>query len=172
MAARVSVPILLSLLLLAGCRTYGGHGSEEGKLTQVARLVEWAGQEQGRLSGDELALREGAERIPALVAYLPRLSDLSASLADATSRWASRADRLGPMSSYRELSRALGSMIAERQGYEDRYRRMTDDMAAALAGQEAAPRPASRYQVAPAHYEQLAARLDDQRIRDLVAGVR
>lgn len=162
-------PLLLALIVLAGCRTYGGYGSEEATYVQIEKAVDWATQERARLSNDEMALREASERLPFLEDFAPRLELLSARLTADMDAWSKLAGGIDASAPYRDLNQALGAMIAERQRYEDQYRRLADDVAAVLDGSRVGPPPEARYQVAPAFYSRIASRFEARRIRDLVA---
>ncbi len=172
MVSRILLPVLVALFALSGCRTYGGHGSEAGAFEQIARIPEWSAQENARLAGDLQALDGAASRHPEYGVLARRLADLAVDFDAASARWSQVAANVDREAPYRVLNRTLGALVAERQAWEDGYRRLAEDVAGVVSGVEPGPRPSPRYQVAPVYYERFASRLDDVRIRDLLATVR
>lgn len=168
MENRIIPLILLAVLSLTGCRTYGGHGSEAGILEQMAELPAWAEAEQARLDGDMQAVA----RQPGLEDVGQRLSELSTELHTAAGRWSAVVQAMPEDASYRELNRQFGSLVAERQAWQNGYRHLVDELSATLSGVELEPRPASRYQVAPGYFERLESGLEDVRVRDLAVSLR
>jgi len=172
MSLRFAVPVLLVALVLSGCRTYGGHGSEDATVSQFATMSEWASQESRRLAGDRQALEDAVAARPELAAFIGPVAELSEELGRLGARWSEVAGAGYEASSYRELHHLLGGMISERQAWQNAYRALARNVAAVALGTGTGPRAASRYQVAPVYYERLASSLDEVRIRDLVASVR
>jgi hypothetical protein len=172
MSQRFVVPALLLAVLLSGCRTYGGHGSEDAVIGQFAAMPEWASQESNRLAGDRQALEEAAAVRPALAPFIARVAELSVELEQMAAGWSAVAGAGHGATSYRDLHHELGAMISERQVWQNAYRALARDVAAVALGEADGPRAPSRYQVAPVHYERLASTLDDVRIREIVASLR
>ncbi|QXD15662.1 hypothetical protein GQ464_001590 [Rhodocaloribacter litoris] len=169
----VSLPLqgLLAVLLLAGCRTYGGYGSEEAARTQLRTAVERFADELERARADARLLREVAAAAPALAAYVDAYEQTVTRHAALLEEHRARLEALGEDASYRTLSRALGAVVSEQSLIRDRYR----NLLVAMAYPDTMPhvvRLLSGYQAVPPYYARIEATLIVPSAEDLLARYR
>ena len=167
---RISVPALfiVTLVLLSGCRTYGGYGSEEASFAQLQTAVARYEAQAERMAGDRQALSDASATDPTLAPFAVRMADLvdaqSKSIAKARATLAEVSDG----SSYRVLHRALGSVVSQQQIVDDAYGRLLIDIQGdrMTSLQREAP---ARYQVVPVYYARIEASLEQVSLRDAIS---
>ncbi len=110
------------LLVLPGCRMYGGHGSEEATLVEIGKAVE------SIKSMLEDAERDGGmlETAASGNARLEPLARLFSAIVDDNRHAAEHGEELlhsleSETGTYRQLSRALGSLVTEKSRLANSY---------------------------------------------------
>jgi hypothetical protein len=166
MRLRTASTVLTLLVLLSGCRMYGGYGSEEAAYTEVQTSLERYEARVGRLSGDYSALTSAAATRPALAPLAPRMARLIERQMAVLEGHRATAASVTEASSHQQLRHALGSMISEQQVVEDEYGRLVADI---LGDASTSRDAASRYSLVPAHFARLESRLESVSIRDAVS---
>ena len=164
---RLNTALLLAaaLMLVTGCRTYGGYGSEEATYNEIQEAAQRYADRVERLAGDYQALTEASAQDAELAAYALRMADIIEHAEATLAFHLHRAETLEEGDSYRELSRALGAMISEQQILEDRYADLVGD----IVGQpELGRKDPSRYSVVSSRLARAEADLLDISIRDAV----
>ncbi len=163
----IGVFCAVSLVLLTGCQTYGGHGSEEAAQVEIQNALDRYALRADRMRGDQRALANAAAESPRLAVFAPKLARIIEAQ-EATmkfNQWT--ADRLTGSPGYRELSRALGGIISEQQIVDDQYGRLLAEVQATLRP-GLSKSPTSHYSLAPAFYARIEASLEQVPIRDAV----
>lgn len=150
---KIQVATVVALLLLAGCRTYGGHDSEaltaEALQQVVSQITESAEVAKGELS----ILEDAAQADPAL-------ASLAGSYASLVEKHTGLAEKMGAMeevSRYRDLNRGLGAAISELYILQSGYQKIKED-AAVLRGVDIASStvPAGvSYEAVPPYYRRI-----------------
>lgn len=169
-----SLSVLLIVVILSGCRTYGDYGTEQASFDQIEAANQQFAQDLERARGEletlksaagrDADLRNAVTQYEALLAKHEEMSMAHKELAAGLEVKTGPIARLG--NSYRDLNRALGNVAAEQLQMENHYR----DFAASLikdAGQRAHVEfEQSRYMVAPPYYEQIRFALAERSISD------
>lgn len=141
------LPALVVALLLTGCRTYGGRGSEEQLTAQLQQAHTQFVQMRDQARNDLAALQQQAASNPALGLHVAAFeANLQAHEALLQNHEAMMAHPSG--GDYRDLSNAFGAMLTEHQKIADRYQ-------AILRQVRGGPGPVadqSRYQIVPPYY--------------------
>lgn len=172
LALRPMGSLVLLALILTGCRTYGGHGTEAETLDQM--------QQANRLFADALERARGELGVlerstdPAVAAFAePYAAVVSQHEAFVETHRALAAEAADARGSYRTLNRLYTTIISEQQIVADGYAEVRRDLRQAVTGvaEQAIPLR-SRYQVAPQFYERIRYRLGPQTVTDILAAAR
>jgi hypothetical protein len=158
---------LFLVSILAGCRSYGGHGSEQATRVELEIAVERFSARADRMRGDQRALADAAAENASLAVFAPRLARIIQAQEQTMARNLETVAALGASSNYRELHRAFGSILTEQQIVEDRYGRLLTEVQATVRS-GLSKSPTSRYSLAPAFYARIEAELEHLPIRDTV----
>ncbi len=174
--SRVSrVLLVLSVVLLASCRTYGGYGSEDATHEQITETNAAFGTALSSARAELPTLQRAAQGRPELTPYVGRYEALllqHEEMAEAhMALQASLKVKTGALgrltSSYRDLSRALGAIVSEQREIELAYEDIALDVRRAALGDAFVaeePREKGRYQIVPPYYERLRYALERARI--------
>jgi hypothetical protein len=141
------LPTLLAVLWLAGCRTYGGYGSEDQLAAQIQQSHTQFTQMLDQARNDFIVLQQQAAANPALA---PQVAAFEATLQahEALVRDHEVGRHPAAGASYRDLSNAFGAMLSEHQQIADRYQAVLQQ----ARGGQAVAVDQSRYQVVPPYY--------------------
>jgi len=155
--ARLLPVAFLLLVVLSGCRTYGGYGTTE----EIPRQMEQAAQQ----FADELARAESSvQALSAAVAENSALEPLETRYRDVIAQHEAFledhravADRFQGSSNYRALNRYYGAIIAEQRLIEKRYEELHLRIQRVVSGQpeRTPPLRASNYINTPSYYDRL-----------------
>lgn len=162
---------------LSGCRTYGGYGSEEASFNEIQEINERFASDLGKAKNELSTLQQAAAQNRELSAYvdryealLARHEALVAQHQELTGSLEVRTGALGRLStSYRDLSRALGSITVEQLGMKKHYQQLANDLAMHGSGDASALGPMSRYQAIPPYYERLRVAMNQHSLNDALA---
>ena len=110
-------------LVLTGCRTYGGYGSEEKTYHQIQETIRQLEQELGRAQSDLRRLETAADTVDALKPLADRYRELVASHEGYLQTYRGQAEALSAGASYRNLHRTYGAMITDRDLLHRQYTR-------------------------------------------------
>lgn len=169
-----TLAILLVLGISSGCRTYGGHGSEQASYDQIAtintRFAQDLERAKGELQGLTQAAGSDADLKMALKQYESLLGlheEMVAEHAELAGTLVVKPGAIGRLgTSYRDLNRALGYITAEQLGMKNDYVSFAssllknDDQRAAVQEEE------SRYEIAPPYYERIRFALAKRSVSD------
>lgn len=157
---RISLVSLLVVLLVTGCRTYGGYGTEEETHQQIKVANRQFADELERARADLNLLESAASGNGALQPLLRRYDSLVTVHETMLAGHRAIAENLEGSGDYRELNRAYGAIITDGRLHQDQYQRVIADVVATVSGDstfmlaEAIP-PENRYFVAPIFYQQV-----------------
>ena len=160
-------------LVLSGCRTYGDYGTEEATFAEIEDVNSRFADELDRAQAEQATLQRAAGQYgdlkPFNAHYDELLSRHEALVASHAALTAQLSVKTGPMgrltSSYRDLNRALGNIVADQQMMKDLY----EEFAQELAGLNPETRSStSRYEIVPPFYERIHAELDRISISEAV----
>ena len=157
-----TLPVFFAVLLLTGCRTYGGYDTEPATYDQIVDINAQFQQDLERAKGELAVLTRAAssdselgEAVENLEELVARHEELIAYHAEITAALDVKTGALGRLStSYRDLNRTLGAIAAEQLGMHKNY----EEFAISLvdASQRAQVQAElGRYQIAPPFYEQI-----------------
>lgn len=154
--ARHSVPLfcLVTLLVLSGCRTYGGDGTEAKNFEAMQNAVQSFEDELSRAQADLQTLEEAATS-DTLEALAHRFQDQVHEHEELLETQQERVHRLSPDASYRTLQRAYGATVKEQQMMEQKYQRVVRTVRATVQERdvEAASSASSRrYTITPVNF--------------------
>jgi hypothetical protein len=151
-----AVLIGLALLLLAGCRSYGGYGAEEETRRQMHEANRLSGEHLQRARGTLAALQRESAGRPGLQ---PLVEEFQATVLTHEVLLRHHQELLArvdaPRTDYREVRRVFASMLTDQESISRRYQAVLDhasDPELALRGEVPAE---SRYVVAPPFYARL-----------------
>ena len=108
------------LILLGGCRTYGGYGTEEATYAEIQKANVQFADALNRAQSEYRALETLARTNPALRPSAEHYAQLIAfheALLLEHVAWAEQVD----VDDYRDVSRVLGAIVAEEQRLAERY---------------------------------------------------
>lgn len=162
--------VLLAGVLAAGCRTYGGYGTEEETVEQILAANELFEQDLEEARVGLLTFEEWSARSPALATQAERLRALlythEAILAEHQD-WA--ADVAADPGDYRSLNRVLGAILAEQEMIWQRYVELFSETESTYYASFGVPGahdttlvvpgdvvPEGRYIITPPFYERIA----------------
>ena len=163
---RISFYSLLALLLLTGCRTYGGFDSEEALYAQIEKTNQQFEDELTRAKAELNLIRNAASsnRLFASFAaqYEEILSTHEAAVADHAALFESLEVKTGPIGrltqSYRKLNRGLGAILAEQNQIRDSYVHLLNNINRVAKDDAYVPvtiPEEGRYQAVPPFYESI-----------------
>lgn len=143
---------LFGFLLLTGCRTYGGYGSEDATYTQMQAANEQFSDQLKRATSDLEALRAAADTMPALQPLAERMADMVNTHEDLLAQHEDIVASMSADDSYRALHSAYGTLVTEARLMRKQYDRVVRNVHAAVHDTEAyaeAPSARSAYYVTP-----------------------
>jgi hypothetical protein len=155
--ARHSVPlfVLVTLLVLSGCRTYGGDGTEAKNFEAMQNAVQSFEDELSRAQADLHTLEEAAATSDTLEALAHRFQEHVDEHEELLATQEERIDRLSPDASYRTLQRAYGATVTEQQMMEQKYQRVVRTVQATVQDgdvETASSASTRRYTINPVNF--------------------
>ena len=146
---------LSALVLLAGCRTYGGRGTEAQTYEEMGAAVEELEADLGPAQSNLQQLRAAVEQDSSLGPLAERYNDLVQLHESMISAQRQRVDTLSAEVSYRTLHRSYGAMITDQKLLRTQYTRTVRQVYAAVRD-TTAPGPEVRspstYTITPVDY--------------------
>lgn len=142
----------VGVLLLGGCRTYGGYDAEPKMYEAMQRTVQSFEDELGRAKADLRRLEKAAaeaDTLQALAEQFHGLVNEHASLLDAQHH---RVERLSADASHRALHKAYGATITEQRMMRQKYQRAIRTVRATVqdtVAQASPPETNRKYTVRP-----------------------
>ena len=105
----------VSILLVSGCRSYGGYGSEEAMYRQIERLVQRFAQDLENARADLVALENAAAQNSELALLAEQYAALVQGQEAILDEQRGLLADLSPGATYRSLHRAHGAIMAEQR---------------------------------------------------------
>lgn len=168
------VTLLALLLATTGCRTYGGHGSEEGTLDQIEQANSDFASRLDRARSDLEMLQQSAQANSGLESLVPVYQQVVSMHEDKLALHREYADALGSDSGYREISRKYGAIISDQRLVTIRYQEMHERVRQALQTADTATAESaaleSRYQVVPLFYRRAENQAADLTMKEALQG--
>lgn len=149
---------LIALLVLTGCRTYGGRGTEAATYQQIQQAVRQFSDDLGRAQSDLQSLESAATSTPSLEPFAARFASVVQRHEATLDDHRAMADALSASSSYRDLHRAYGAITTDQRLIGKLYNRVVDNVHATVRGIPLAQTDsldASYYQVQPMEYDRI-----------------
>lgn len=161
--SRVLPIVVVGLLVLTGCRTYGNEKYETGPKTYEAiqTTVQQMEQDLGRAQSDLRRLEAAAEANDTLRALAARYQSFVASHEAALDGHREQAERLTAESSYRTLHRVYGAMVTDRRILDRQYQRTVRKVWATVRDTTIPRKRAqdpSRYVITPVNFPRVGQR--------------
>ncbi len=161
--------LLCSLVVVSGCRTYGGYDSEEATYEQIQRSIQLFEEDIRRARSNAAALQEAAGQNPALgglASHYAIFVEAGEALLDHNR---SLAADLSPGSSYRSLHRAHGAIMAQQATARSRFEGLLQTFSEAYAPDTTAGSIAQRpYALIPPYYARVTQQQDDISVNDVL----
>lgn len=151
---RHSAPLvfLVTLLVLSGCRTYGGYDTQAKNYEALQNAVQSFEADLNRAQADLQTLEEAAST-DTLEALAGRLQDHIHEHEELLQTQKERLHRLSPETSYRALQRAYGATVKEQNMIEQNYQRVVRTVQATVQETDAEPASSTRrYTIAPVNF--------------------
>ena len=167
--------MVLVVVLLSSCRTYGGYGTEQATYDRIEAI-------NASFSGDLAGARaqlpilqqasQGRADLRPFVQRYERLLERHAAMVDAhATLLATLRVKTGPLgrltSSYRDLNRAFGAIVSEQKEMEMAYEEIALRVRKTVLGDAFTaemPREIGRYEIAPPYYERIRYALERARL--------
>lgn len=178
MKRRWAFVLFAGLIVLAGCRTYGG--SEDKIAESLSETVQQIAAEASAMETEAVRLAEAAAVDPALSSYSDRMQIIASEYTAVAQRqqelisealavednlltnWVGRAR-------YGALHRAFGALISERELARSKRRTLSEDLGLHLGLTQRGQVPEEgRFQIRPHHYNRSQNAID---LKDLLAGI-
>ncbi|PEN13902.1 hypothetical protein CRI94_07550 [Longibacter salinarum] len=122
------VPVLLLILVVTGCRTYGDYGTEAELQEQIAKITSDFADNLARTEADLQVLERAAADRGDLAPLVERFKSNLESHRELLAHHRDIAERLSDSGNYRALHRNYGAITTEqrmmRQGYNQTIRRI------------------------------------------------
>jgi len=158
-AARRPLPLVLvvALLLLSGCRTYGGYGTEAATYNQMQQANQQYATELERARADLERLESAAASNAALAPLAERFRNAMAEHEERLNQHRSFTESMSADSGYRDLHQAYGTITTDMRMTNKRYTRIVQRVAATVSGEpmDEPYRARSTYFTAPLEYAQM-----------------
>lgn len=107
--------ILSMLLLLAGCRAYGGSGAEEAMYARIQSSLERFDNDLSRMRGELSALEAASSEHPDLTPLAAQYRALLQAHEATLDQHREMVESVSPSSGYRDLHHVYGAMIVRQQ---------------------------------------------------------
>lgn len=175
---RGAIFLFAGLMVLAGCRTYGG--SEDEIVESLSVTVQQIAAEASAMETEAVRLAEAAAADPALSPYSDRMQIIASEYTAVAQRqqelisealavednvltnWVGRAR-------YGALHRTFGALISERELAQSKRRTLSEDLEIHLGLSQRRRVPEEgRFQIRPHHYNRSQNAID---LKDLLAGI-
>lgn len=153
---RHSVPlfVFVTLLVLSGCRTYGGYDTEAKNFEAMQNAVQSFEDDLNRAQAELQTLEEAATS-DTLQALADRYQDHIHEHEALLETQQERVRRLSPDASYRTLQRAYGATVTEQQMMDQKYQRVVRTVQATVqdaASEETPSTSTRRYTINPVNF--------------------
>lgn len=169
---RIILGILFAGSLFSGCRTYGGHGSEEATYQQILKahqiFQEDFARKQAELSRLEQAAGEGEVFGTLAAQYAQVVSGHEVVLSDTAHDIAGLSEDSG----YRELHRTLGAIISRQNTIKIQYERLLSNAFEAQTPADTTIQVQRPYSLIPPYYRRVEAGQRNLSVNDVLARVR
>ncbi|PEN06672.1 hypothetical protein CRI93_08485 [Longimonas halophila] len=169
---RSHVPILgvlALMLLLTGCRTYGGYDTEARTYAQMQQANSQFADDLTRAEGELDALQNAASTNANLEPMAEHYADLVESHRETLETHQALVESLSADTGYRTLSRQYGRLVTEQRMLGQQYRSVTERVYAAVTGNPEPTRmvPESESYTTPYIYR----RMENQPMRTMSAAL-
>lgn len=150
-----TVPLLvaLGLLIVTGCRTYGGYGVQEKTYEAMQSTVQTFESELERARADLKRLKDAASQRPALASVATRYEETISRHESLLAKQRRRLSRLSADSEPRTLHNAYGATLTERRIVRQKYQWVIREVQSVVQGaRQTAARgapPARQYTTTP-----------------------
>lgn len=139
-----TLAVVLVVCILAGCRTYGGHGTVEANNARLHAA-------SAKLTSSAESASSDLQRLAASGRFDPNVLDAYRAVVEEhtteAEELAMKLETSGTLN-YRDASRLLGGVITDQHEYENKYQALLRSMAGDMQAPD--PERASRYHVVPA----------------------
>lgn len=153
------LPLLpvLALMVLSGCRTYGGYGSEAAMYNQLEQGTQQYEDALERARADAEQLQAAADTNDALAPLAERLQNAIATHEERLAHHEEKVRDLSADAGYRDLHVAYGALTTDMRMTRTHYTRIVQKVAATVSGEpvDESVRLQSTYYTAPVDYAQL-----------------
>lgn len=155
----VLLSVLAALLVLSGCRTYGGYGTKAKNYEAMQDAVQSFEEELSRAQAELETLEEAAtsdtlqtDTLQGLARQFREHIDRHESLLETQRK---RVDRLDADAAYRTLQRMYGATVKEQRIMEQKYQHVIQTVRTTVHGEEpetAASESRRRYTIRPVNF--------------------
>lgn len=149
--------LLLAVVVLTGCRSYGEHGSQEVMYDQMQLAVDQFESDLNRARADLDLLLDAAEEEEALQAFVEAYRRALERHENHLEEHQRAIERYDGSSSHRDLRRNYGAIITEQRMVRNRYDRLHEQIqfTRLVVEEEDAPLALdrSRYALVPSFYD-------------------
>jgi len=152
---RCFLPCLFLLLLLGGCRTYGGWGTETGLKAQMTAANERSEEALDRARRDFTLLQRAAATDAQLKGYAATYTQILSRHEAMLDAHRALASGLSESNAYRALSHAFSAILSENRELEQQYDGLLVGIMRLRKGMTPVDNEESRYVIAPPYYARL-----------------
>jgi hypothetical protein len=130
--------VVAALLVLGGCRTYGGYDTKPKTYQALEKSVASFADELNRAETEGRTLADAASTSDSLQALADEYEALLSEHESLLKTQRDRVERLSPSSGYRALHHAYGATVTEQRMMEQKYERLTRTVQATVREAQAA----------------------------------
>lgn len=135
----VLVFALVGMLILGGCRSYGGYDTQPKTYQAMQRAVQSFENELNRAKADLRTLEEAATQADALQSLATQFKAHVDEHSTLLEMQRDRVRRLSPDATYRTLSRVYGATVTEQRMMQKKYQQVVRTVQATVQGPEVQP---------------------------------
>lgn len=169
---RTLLTIVVAGIVLAGCRTYGGHGNEAATYEQIQKAHQIFQDDFARKQADLRKLEQAAAGDGILSGVAMQYAQIVRGQEAVLARQAEQIAELSADSDYRHLHRVFGAIISQRNTIRTQYDGLLASLAQSEAGldtTDATVQVERPYALTPPYYKRVEGRLRDRSINELLA---
>lgn len=130
--------VVAALLVLGGCRTYGGYDTKPKTYQALEKSVETFADELNRAETEGRTLADAATTSDSLQTLAEEYRSLLSEHESLLATQRARVERLSPSSGYRALHHAYGATVTEQRMMKQKYKRLTRSVRTTVQGAQAA----------------------------------
>jgi hypothetical protein len=163
---------MLTLVVVSGCRTYGGRGSEAATYEQMQRAAAIFQEDLARAQGELSSIQQAgvADSLAAAIGH--EYEVIVGHHQEALETQRGLVESLSEDSDYKDLNRAFGAINAQQQAIRSQYERLLEGVHRAYTDTMGASSGERPYSLIPPYYNRLADNSSEVSFNDVLEVIR